>query len=367
MSRPESDLPNTNRFPIQQSQDVGTNPKPFRVTEVNRKEAILRFDKETQLENGITRGTATVTSVAPVHPRESEWMQNAIRMIENGEHSLGQSLIREVLRGNAKQDLAIYWLGKSLVAQGKLEEAQRCFHEAVQIRNKPEYSFELAEILYVSGYDQDALKMYFRCLKALDYESPMLFQIYKNIGNIFVRTGDLDSAEENYNKAFALNPDSDQILVNYGTLEIQRGRLDRALERFRQSVERNSMNDKAWVGLAIIHREYGDLELSMGNLERALDINGANEAALHLMIDWGVKDNRVNTAIQRVENYLCDHDQDAQMGLALARLLAGSGRYPMALLELEKVLAQDPLIEGGAELLEYLKTELQKQRGTLTC
>lgn len=366
MSRPESELPNTNRFPLQQNKETRTSSVQFRVQEVNRTEAIQRFDTETQIEAGISRGEA-VGKASVVHPRESEWMQNAIRMIENNEHSMGQSLIREVLRGNSKQDLAIYWLGKSLLAQGKLGEAQRCFQEAVHIRNKAEYHFELAEILYTSGFDQDALKAYFRCLKALDFESPMLFHIYKNIGNIFVRAGDLDAAEENYNKAFALNPDSDAILVNYGTLEIQRGRLDRALERFRQSVERNAENDKAWVGLAIIHREYGDFELSWGNLERALDINAANEAALNLIVDWAVKDNRVNSAIQRVENYLCDHDQDANMGMVLARLLAGSGRYPMALLELEKVLAQEPCIDGGAELLDYLKTEMQKQRGSLTC
>jgi len=340
----------------------------FRVQETNRADAIRRFDKETQVEAVFARSTATPQEKSmDSHPRESEWLQNAIRLIENGEHSLGQSLIREVLRGNPKQDLAIYWLGKSLLKQNKPEEAQRCFHEAAQIRNKAEYHFELAEILYLSGLDQDALKVYFRALQTLDFESPMLFHIYKNIGNIFVRAGDLDSAEENYNKAFALNPDSDQILVNYGTLEIQRGRMDKAVERFRQSVERNADNDKAWVGLAIIHREFGDFELSWGNLERALDINGGNEAALNLIVDWGVKDNKVNTAIQRVENYLCENDQDARMGLVLARLLAGSGRYAHATLELEKVLAQEPYIDGGAELLGFLKNEIQKQRGTLAC
>lgn len=164
--------------------------------------------------------------------------------------------------------------------------------------------FANAEALYARGHDSEALSLYLRVLSFLNSDSPIHFTIFKNIGNIFVRAGDFDSAEENYNKAYALKPDSDVLMVNYGTLEIQRGAFDKALTCFRRAVDLNPQNDKGWVGLALIHREYGDFDLCWANLERALDENPLNETAITLVANWSHKDHREERAIPRLNTYM---------------------------------------------------------------
>ncbi|MES2856060.1 MAG: tetratricopeptide repeat protein, partial [Bdellovibrionota bacterium] len=186
-------------------------------------------------------------------------------------------------------------------------------------------------------------------------EPGILFEVYKNVGNIHVRAGDFDAAEEFYDKAYTIRPNSDILLVNYGTLEIQRENHESALERFRAAVAVNANSDRAWVGLALVHRAMGDLELAKGNVERALDINDSNRTAIRLSVEWAIQDHEFGSALRRLEEYVAGKgSEDSEICFIFSKLLVQVGRLTEARIELERVLALDPTVEGGIALAKIL-------------
>jgi tetratricopeptide (TPR) repeat protein len=175
------------------------------------------------------------------------------------------------------------------------------------------------------------------------------------MGNIFVRRGDLDSAEDSYNKAHRINPDSDVLYVNIGTLAIQRGGWDEALDKFRTALHLNSTNDKAWVGLALGHRMKGDFELAWGNVEAALEYNPLNEVALGLALEWSTYDGREFRVLELIRNFLIEGGWNERMSLAFAWLSFRRGERSQASLELERLLAVNPANVQALNLIEEMR------------
>ena len=291
-------------------------------------------------------------------------MRNANILMRNREHRLATNILRSVLLREPTHIDAIEKIGQCHLELSHPEEALKCFRELAKIRRDAKALSLVAETLYLMERDTQALDIYLEALRNADSSELKLFDIYKNIGNIHVRSGDYESAEEFYNKAYTLFSESDVLLVNYGTLEIQRGCFDEALTRFRRAVELNPNNDRAWVGLAILHRQMGDRELANANIARALDINFENRTALRMAVDWAAQDHQLCGVITRLEDYLAAHGEDAEMSFTLAKVFAHENRLEHARLEIERVLALDAGTEGADALRTVLDRELARTAGT---
>jgi len=320
----------------------------------------------------------------------SELMRNARFLIANRERRMALNILRGVLQREPDHVEALLETGLCLRETGRIEEALKTFRALIRIHRDARTLALLAETLYLMERDKEALAIYRDVLRLVASESPSefkpepplepesesklksesdpdpmrLFETYKNVGNIHVRAGDFESAEEYYDKAYTLCPDSDTLMVNYGTLELQRERLGEAVLRFRRAVELNPGNDRGWVGLAMVHRLMGDHELACANIERALDINGNNRTALRLAVDWSAQDHRFGAATSRLQDYITANGEDAEMAFVLAKMFTQMGRLREARLEMERVLALDPGIEGGESLKAALDREIARFDGS---
>ncbi len=287
-------------------------------------------------------------------------MKNAQILIDAREMRLALNILRNILMRQPEHADALQKMGECLRDEGRYEEALKCFRALAKTAKKVDAQVLIAETLYLSERDQMALASYREVLKSVIDDSSRLFEIYKNVGNIHVRAGDFESAEEFYNKAYILNPTSDALMVNYGTLEIQRDNLGEAVQRFRRAVEFNPENDRGWVGLALVHRQMGDQELAWANVQRALDINKRNRTAIRLVVEWGGVDHDFSIAITRLQEYLAIECEDAEMSFTLAKILTHTGRLWEARIEIERVLALDPAIEGAEAVKQILDRELSR-------
>lgn len=287
-------------------------------------------------------------------------------LLANKEFSLAMNLYRNVLLRHPNQPEALQGMGRCLRERNKLSEAIKYFQALIKFRRDPVSLHDYAETLYLVGRDPEAFVAYHEVLQSIVSDetdaSGILFEIYKNLGNIHVRSGDFEAAEESYNKAYTLKADSDALLVNYGTLEVQRDNAEAAVQRFRGAVEINPENDRAWVGLGLLHRQMGDFELAMANLERALDINARNKTALNLVVEWGVTDGIFATAVRRLSEYLCLCSEDFEISFSLAKILVHLNRLDEAELELERALLLEPTSQDAASLMQALASEKAKRR-----
>jgi tetratricopeptide (TPR) repeat protein len=324
-------------------------------TFVDIKRAIAEFDTEPGVEIAL-----------PPVPTEDQLigllMKNATLLMKANETRLAFNILRNVLMRQPENAVALSMMGASLKNEGRHEEALKVLRAYAKINRTPDALAQVAEVLYMLERDEAALATYRDVLKHVISDASLLFDVYKNVGNIHTRAGDFEAAEEYYDKAYTLCPDSDVLLVNYGTLEVQRGAWNEAVTRFRSAVEINPQSDRGWVGLALVHHSMGDFELAKANLQRAIDINGANRTALKLAVDWAQGDQNFSFAIAQLENYVGTKGfEDAEMAFLLARTLVQAGRFSAARIELERVLALDPAFEGADSLARALDRHIKAQ------
>lgn len=256
-----------------------------------------------------------------------------------------------LLQADPNDSVTAMELARRLENSGREEEARKVLTNVVKIDSRFETVLALGLLEEKLGHEDSAFHHLQQALLIAPDERPELFDIFKTLGNIFVRRGDFESAEDNYFKAYRMNPDSDVLLVNLGTLCVQRSDWDQALERFRAALNLNSRNDKAWVGLAIGHRMKGDLELSWANLETALEYNPLNEVALNLAVDWGMSSGKDSRVLELLRQFLVEGGWNEKFSLAFAWLSWRRGDHRIARLELERLLAVNPGHQQALDLV----------------
>lgn len=267
---------------------------------------------------------------------------NAQVLRQHGEYRLALNLLRQASNLDSYHIVVLKELYSCL---NNIENFKESIIVAKTIL-KLEYNFEniynYAQAHYRIGDDAAAMQLYYEALSVLDFDSPYVFELYKNLGNILVRQGDFDGAEEYYNKAYAVNPRSDILLVNLGTLEVQKSDFDKALFCFRQAVEVNPLNDKAWAGLAMIHNQFSDFELAWANIMKSIEHNPKNRTALIIAANWALRDQKQSLVIEVIENYLSQDEFDKDLSLVLINLYCSSGLLQKAIIEVHRFLCWHP-------------------------
>ncbi|MBC86546.1 MAG: hypothetical protein CL677_05140 [Bdellovibrionaceae bacterium] len=324
---------------------------PSYLGEESRQRIIKAFDRES--EASVQSGVEQVMGKAQV--AEMNLLKNARLLVANTEYDLAMKLIRESLAINSKSGEAIKLLGQCFMGKGKVAEAIRCFRSLVDIETSFDSLSMLASAYYDQGDDHSALDFYMKSLEMQVFDDSLLFDIHKNIGNIYVKSGDFQSAREHYGKAYTMNPDSAALLVNFGTLEIQKNEWENAINFFRKAVTLDPSYDNGWMGLAIVHREYGDFELSWANIEKCLDYNPNNSVALRLALEWSFKDKKTSRMVSRLEDYLDNNSGDFEVSLLLANLYYELGQIKFAQIEINRSLHLNPENVEAAELATLIK------------
>lgn len=260
-----------------------------------------------------------------------------------------------ILQIDPNDSLIAMELARRLRAMNRLDESVRILRSVIKI----DYRFETLNALAQVEYQLDEMDKAFDHLNQAVLIAPDnagdLFEVFKTLGNILVRKGDFESAEDNYFKAHRLNPGSDTLYVNLGTLEIQKAKWDEALEKFRAALEINLSNDKAWVGLALCHRMKGDWDLAWGNIEAALQYNPLNETALGLALEWSTQEGREFRALELIRNFLVEGGWNEKLSLAFVWLSHRRGESTPAKVELERLLAVNPANEQALNFAAQLR------------
>jgi len=341
---------------LQKSSDQKTGPEAHVITPepvkheiyFDREAALRVFDLETELSQKKDFSETQNEKVALLQ-------NNARVLMKHQEFALALNLLRTASNKDSKNIKTLNMLAECLEKTLRFDEALIVRTASARIECSFDQVQKLATLYYKLGKDEAALSQYFEALSLLTEENEAIFEIYKNMGNILVRQGDFEGAEDYYNKAYTLNPQSDTLLVNFGTLEVQRQDFDKSLYCFRQAVEANPKNDKAWVGLGMVHAQFGDHQLAWANIETAIDLNPANRTAVLLLANWGLRDHREEQGIAVLQEYLGEVEFDEDLSLVLINLYCSNSQIADAKLECERVLLWNPYNQEVASLREKLK------------
>ncbi len=202
---------------------------------------------------------------------------------------------------------------QGLITQKKWEEAALLARQLSDVEsNNPKYHYCCAEIKTHESDYPAALNIYHELLDRMADQDPMYFDVYKNMGNIYLKCGDIEAAEEKYNQAYAINSMDESLAINYGVLYIQKGEYSAAKNRFSEVLERNLSSDLAWVGVGLVHRAHSDHELARACLLRGLDENPYNKLAISNYYNWCEEDG-VEASINHINSFLNEFPNDDEM------------------------------------------------------
>lgn len=140
----------------------------------------------------------------------------------------------------------------------RLEEKKSCF-----LLNS------MGSIELSLGYLAEAIKSFQKAIKIY----PQFAEAWFNLGNAFVKSSDLNSAEKAYLRAEKLSPELHQINNNLGNLFADQDRFDQAIKHFdRASKKTNNLNQEYLCNLAWAQSTLGKFDESKINLQKTLEI-----------------------------------------------------------------------------------------------
>ncbi len=293
-------------------------------------------------KSAIDKTNSTLEESPKVNSTVGTLLLNAQILRQHREHRLALNLLRQACNLDSYNLIVLKELYSCLIQIENFKESLIVAKTILKLEYTFENIFNYAQNYYRLGDDGTAMQLYYEALSVVEIDSKLVFELYKNLGNILVRQRDFDGAEEYYNKAYTINNHSDVLLVNLGTLEVQKSDFDKALYCFRQAVDVNPLNDKAWAGLAMIHNQYSDFELAWANIVRSIDQNPNNRTALIIAANWALRDQKQNLVIKQIESYLSKEEFDQDLSLVLINLYCSSGLLQKAVVEVERFLCWHP-------------------------
>lgn len=140
-----------------------------------------------------------------------------------------------------------------------------------------------SQAYYANECDAEALAALIQVSLVYPDTDTVLFDTFLKIAKIYLKNENFDASEEYLNKAYTLNPVSDEILITYGVLSLKQGKFQDAIQKFRLSLTINKSNPIAWYGLALMHESLGDWELAKANFEASLAIKSFGTKEWHLI------------------------------------------------------------------------------------
>ncbi|NDV19556.1 tetratricopeptide repeat protein [Pseudodesulfovibrio sp. JC047] len=181
----------------------------------------------------------------------------------------------------------------------------------------------------------------------LDYE------INKELGECYLFMGELDKAEEYYNKAVSSNGVHPDPYLGLATVAVQRGQLEDAMTMYEKahSIE---PSDKSLSGIGLIRLEKGETEEAYSLFTEAITRNPENMVALFSLVRLGHELQRLEKIVPYLEAYLEIDPDKFEVRYSLAGSLVCLDRKDAARVQLETILEADPSHEAAKEMLDQL-------------
>ena len=242
---------------------------------------------------------------------------------------------------------------KKLISEKRFSQAEEIAIDLVEKKTTAESVKVLADIYFAQNgsADAEAVQCYETALTTGHLPIRDRFEVYKNLGNISVRSGQYEKAQAYYDKAQEIDEDSSIIYVNLGVLAIQQADWNKAVESFRYALQLDANMAMAWMGLALVYRQVADSDLCYANLFKTLDIESQNEQAIKILMEWATQDEE-HRFFESIALYYEGIDFNPEMSWTFIRLCWALKKEAILRIELFKLLEFCPNHEKAKQLLE---------------
>ncbi len=117
------------------------------------------------------------------------------------------------------------------------------------------------------------------------------WSLFYLMGSTYANKGEYDRAIQAYQKAVAINPQSDQAYNNMGVAYDDKGEYDRAIQAYQKAVAINPQGDEAYTYMGIAYGQKEDYDRAIQAFQKAVAINPQSDQAYYNMgVAYGQKE-----------------------------------------------------------------------------
>jgi Tfp pilus assembly protein PilF len=171
-----------------------------------------------------------------------------------------------------EEALKIYNQAKYLHQDGNYQEAIQEYKRAAQLDKGNPFIFNYMGLAYLSIGDHDsAIGALRQALKL----NPNLADVHNNLGVVYSEMGETEKAFQEFTTVVRdpSFPTPEKPLYNLGELYLREGNLELALMHYRRAVEKNPNFSLGYRGLGKVSLGLGDPDEAVRHFERALELS----------------------------------------------------------------------------------------------
>ncbi len=178
-----------------------------------------------------------------------------------------ETLMKHTLHVTKDNYIAYNNLGFALQRRGELDEAIRCYREALRIKPDNAESFNnLGIVRERQGRPDEAVDNYRSALRI----KPDYAEAHNNLGILLQRQGKLDEALRCYREALHSKPNLADAHYNLGLLHERQGKLAAAIESYREAAQCQPYHAEANNNLGALLQQEGRLDEAVACFAQAL-------------------------------------------------------------------------------------------------
>jgi tetratricopeptide (TPR) repeat protein len=238
-----------------------------------------------------------------------------------------ESHYREALRIMPNQAIAHYNLGVTLATKGRYEEAIAHYKEALRI--KPDYADahnNLGVALKSQWKFEEAESQFYEALRI----EPDYALAHYNLGIVLVSQGRYEEAIGHYLEALWIDPDDAKAHYNLGNALMHQGRLEEAITHFSEALRINPDSAKMQYRLGVALVRMGKYDEAISHYQEALRIEPDHAKAHYNLANAWARQQRLEEAMSHYADALRINPDYADAHINLGNALASQGRLEEA-------------------------------------
>jgi len=201
-----------------------------------------------------------------VWPRNDDQLALARRSIQAGDHRAAAVAARNVLRSAPTAAEAHHLLARSLLGQGRLDEASKSVEEALRLA--PGYA-EAHHTLAQCEFKRGANEVAIASVKTAIALVPDYVEAHFTLGTVLHKLGKLEDAEASFRHAIGLKADYAEALNQLGVVLQDQGRLAEAEAVLQRAVTSRPDYANAHDNLGFVLRQIGRPDEAAASFKRA--------------------------------------------------------------------------------------------------
>ncbi|NLP59629.1 tetratricopeptide repeat protein [Paraburkholderia sacchari] len=283
--------------------------------------------------------------------RSDALLKRGLDRLNAEQHSLAETLFREILAQDPQHADAWHQLGVALARQARYAEGEQAIRKALALRESGALHRDLAWTLLWQGRDTEAINAYFAAINLGVREA----RLFNNVGNLLKKHNDIEHAEAAYRAAIEIDPGYAFAHGNLAVLQQDAGQYEAAEASFRRALELDPQSMHFW-------QSYGGLLERLDRLEEADEAycrGGRWESAQYVrrrVAHWRDLDKIDRATLEMIAAGAVEHLTPwGLLGIpALTPALHREAGRSFAQSRWRGELAAPPLVERGAGLADAL-------------